>query len=100
PHPSDHHSAVRPVDDYLAAINDGIQGLRVGVVRGSMEAGTNASAERLSEFVAALVDLGAVAVEVSLPYENELSAATMVTVLSELAAYHAPDLRTRLDEYG
>ena len=62
-------SSARPVDDYLARIEDGARGLRIGVPREWLEAGVEAGvAERVREALAAYERLGASLVEISLPH--------------------------------
>jgi aspartyl-tRNA(Asn)/glutamyl-tRNA(Gln) amidotransferase subunit A len=62
-------SSARPVDDYRAALEHGVRGLRVGVVRewlaGGLEAGV---AARVDEALRAYRGMGAEIVEVSLPH--------------------------------
>ena len=62
-------SSARPVDDYRAALEQGVRGLRVGVVRewlaGGLEAGV---AARVDEALRAYRGMGAEIVEVSLPH--------------------------------
>ncbi len=66
--PRDSTSAERPVDDYAAALDQPVSGLRVGVVRefmhGDLDAGIAASVEAA---IAELQRQGAEVVEVSLP---------------------------------
>ena len=99
-HASDPNSADRPVPDYFAGIDDGVAGLRVGVMREqhftTSDAGTEATFEAA---ITQLRDLGANVVDVSIPYYAEVNAAAMLTMAAEAMAYHHADLRERWDEY-
>jgi len=67
--PRDMTSSARPVDDYLAALEDGARGLRIGVPRewfqGGVEPGVEASVRAA---LAVYEKLGARLVEISLPH--------------------------------
>jgi len=64
----DSTSIDRPVPDYSGAINEPIEGLRVGIVRQHFDAGLDPQCGvRVKEAIAALESLGASAVEVDLP---------------------------------
>jgi aspartyl-tRNA(Asn)/glutamyl-tRNA(Gln) amidotransferase subunit A len=66
--PRDSTSAQRPVDDYVATLGDSIRGLRVGVVEEFMGDGLDAGVATSTEMaIAALQQLGAEVVKVSLP---------------------------------
>jgi aspartyl-tRNA(Asn)/glutamyl-tRNA(Gln) amidotransferase subunit A len=67
--PRDMTSSPRPVDDYLAALEDGARGLRVGVPREWFQGGVDAGVERsVRAALAAYEKLGARLVDVSLPH--------------------------------
>jgi aspartyl-tRNA(Asn)/glutamyl-tRNA(Gln) amidotransferase subunit A len=91
-----------PVPDYLGALGQGIEGVRIGVERehhfpGLVDPELSACFERA---VDTLVALGADVVEVSLPlYEEGLTALDVITT-AESFAYHREDLRTRWSDYG
>ncbi len=62
-------SSPRPVDDYLASLEGGARGLRIGVPREWLEAGVEAGvAQRVREALAAYERMGARLVSVSLPH--------------------------------
>jgi aspartyl-tRNA(Asn)/glutamyl-tRNA(Gln) amidotransferase subunit A len=69
--PRDQTSSTRPVDDYLATLEGGAKGLRIGVPREWLEGGLDPGVERA---VRAALDtyraLGATLVEISLPHSR------------------------------
>jgi aspartyl-tRNA(Asn)/glutamyl-tRNA(Gln) amidotransferase subunit A len=98
--PSDPDSAEREVPDYFAAIEDGIAGLRVGVMREHhFDGAPPAVTEVFEQAVSTLADLGAKLTEVSMPLYRETLAALFVTLVSEAGAYHQRDLATRWTDY-
>jgi aspartyl-tRNA(Asn)/glutamyl-tRNA(Gln) amidotransferase subunit A len=100
PHPSDPDSADRPPTDYLAGVDEGIAGLRVGVVREHhLDGASPAVAAQFETAMEALGELGAEVTEVALPLYHEVTSATLITVACEACAYHAPDLATRWADY-
>ncbi|HEY3673010.1 MAG TPA: amidase [Acidimicrobiia bacterium] len=98
--PSDPNCVDRPVPDFLDGVDDGIAGMRIGVMREHhfVEAhdGTEAAFDAA---VAQLEALGAEVVELSIPYYAEVAAAAMVTMCGEAAAYHRNDLQSRWGDY-
>ncbi len=100
-HPSDPGSTTRPVDDYLAELTGSLQGLRIGVDRANhLPSGADPALPGLLDgAVARLGALGADVVEVTLPRYGQGVMATMVTMMSEMLAYHLGDLRERWSQY-
>lgn len=98
---SDACAADEPVDDYVAGLTGDLTGLTIGIDRlhGKWHERDSAIDPALDAAVSALTGLGAKVVDVTLPLWDELSAATRITSRSEAFAYHAPDLRTRWDDY-
>ncbi len=98
--PSDPNCVDRAVPDFLDGVDDGIAGMRIGVMREHhfVEAhdGTEAA---FDVAVAQLEALGAEVVELSIPYYAEVAAAAMVTMCGEAAAYHRNDLQSRWGDY-
>jgi aspartyl-tRNA(Asn)/glutamyl-tRNA(Gln) amidotransferase subunit A len=67
--PRDMTSSARPVDDYLARLEDGARGLRVGVPREWFQGGVDPGVERtVRTALASYEKLGAKLVEISLPH--------------------------------
>jgi aspartyl-tRNA(Asn)/glutamyl-tRNA(Gln) amidotransferase subunit A len=67
--PRDMTSSPRPVDDYLALLEDGARGLRVGVPREWFQGGVDPGVERSVRAALATYErLGATLVEISLPH--------------------------------
>jgi aspartyl-tRNA(Asn)/glutamyl-tRNA(Gln) amidotransferase subunit A len=64
----DSTSIDEPVPDYVAELNDAIEGLKIGVVRQHFDAGLDAECgERVREAIQVLESMGASTVEVDLP---------------------------------
>src|SRR5713101_6179444 len=98
--PADPASAREPVADYLANLEGGVKGLRVGVVRDyffeQVEPETVAAFERA---MGELGRLGATVRDVAIP-SIHATPSFMVIMLTEAFAYHERDLRTRPEFYG
>ena len=96
-----------PVDDYLADIESGVGGLRIGVVRGRFFERLNAD-EQPSPAVAAAVRAGvdvlaregAHVEELELPRTDDLRNAQLVTIGTEAAAYHRERIASDRAGYG
>jgi aspartyl-tRNA(Asn)/glutamyl-tRNA(Gln) amidotransferase subunit A len=98
---SDPSCTNRPVPDYLAALAGSLAGTRVAVVRQDhlVEDTAPEVVACFEESIAVLGDLGAVVEEVTLPYYQEIVAASMVTMVAEACAYHRNDLASRWEDY-
>jgi aspartyl-tRNA(Asn)/glutamyl-tRNA(Gln) amidotransferase subunit A len=96
-------SADRPVPDYAAGLNAGVQGLKLGVPRSWFDEGEGTEPETLAAFEAALVTLkglGAELVEVDgEPFINARTA-NMLILIAEAYTYHEKDLQKRREDYG
>jgi aspartyl-tRNA(Asn)/glutamyl-tRNA(Gln) amidotransferase subunit A len=91
-----------PVSHYPDSLSGDLAGVRIGVddlARYSGESPDAAVAPLFAATVEALREAGAEIVEVELPYYREVTAASVVSILAEAAAYHSPDLRTRWTDY-
>jgi len=98
--PADPASSRAPVADYLAGLEAGVRGLRIGVVRDYFFEGVEA--ETVAAFERALGELGrlgATVRDVSIP-SISVTPAFMTIMLTEAYAYHARDLRERPQLYG
>jgi len=105
--PADPVSADVPVDDYLAEIESGARGLRIGVVRGRFFARLGPT-EQPSEDVAAAVRAaievlaveGARIDELELPRADDLRSAQTVIIGTEAATYHRERIAAHRAAYG
>ena len=105
--PDDPASADVPVDDYLADIESGVRGLRIGVVRGRFFERLNADeqpAQEVADSVGAAADAlareGARLEEAELPRADELRNAQTVIIGTEAAAYHRERIAAHRAAYG
>ena len=98
----DPNSVDAPVPNYLDDMAAGIQGLRVGVVRGDYRLRMDDELERAVEATtSALGGLGATLVDpLELPLLQETLRPNFVIISSEAAAYHATYLDERPGDYG
>lgn len=96
-------AATAPTEDYLATIEEGIGGLRVGVPteyffdHPLLDPEQKASSKAV---VAQLQDLGAEVVEVNLPKSHLAKEANTLTMISEAFSYHRMDMASRWTDYG
>jgi aspartyl-tRNA(Asn)/glutamyl-tRNA(Gln) amidotransferase subunit A len=98
--PLDATSSRRPVPDYLAALEGGVKGLRIGVAGGFYADGLDTEVSRaLDEAVAALRGLGAAVEAVAVPDPGPMVAAcSNVMVRAEAAVIHSRILKERPGE--
>ncbi|MEA2650838.1 MAG: aspartyl-tRNA(Asn)/glutamyl-tRNA(Gln) amidotransferase subunit [Chloroflexota bacterium] len=100
--PKDPNSMKVPVDDYLAPIKGGVDGLRIGVPRDWFFGVCDPEiAEATHEAVRELERAGATVTEFDLPSTKQvqLHAIELTIVYAEMASLHSPTF-SRLDEYG
>ncbi|MHA1559613.1 MAG: amidase [Alphaproteobacteria bacterium] len=99
--PRDPGCTDEPIDDYLSALDAGVKGLRIGVPRnyyfdcvdGEIDTGVRAAIEKLES-------LGATAVEVEIPFADQIMGVEFALCMPEASAYHRDMLRERADLYG
>ncbi len=99
--PKDRYTSHRPVPDYTRGLNDGVKGLRVGVVAERVDSDDVIPEIRgaVLDAVAVLRELGVSAREISLPMIPQTAAFSLVGELVEAASIHRRYIRERLDEY-
>ena len=96
-------SANLPVPDYAAGLNNGIRGLRIGVIRHFYEPYLPPEDEMRRAFEAALQELtklGAVLEDVKLRELEEYDDCKVIISEAEFFAVHEKDLIERLEDYG
>jgi aspartyl-tRNA(Asn)/glutamyl-tRNA(Gln) amidotransferase subunit A len=101
--PEDPSSAHRPPPDLLSGLNDGVKGLRIGVVRHFHEddlAVSPAVRHAVAHAAETLRGLGAGIEEVRLPSLYDFNAAGWLILAAEAYAVHEEWLRTRFHDYG
>lgn len=103
PDKGDPACADAPVDDYLAGIDNGVAGVRIGAPRAFYETSPMLSEDArqgIDRALAALGDLGARIEETRLPDPSLFLACGRVLMVGEAYAIHRADLAARLGEYG
>lgn len=101
--PQDPASADYPVPDYVAGLEQGVAGMRIGVPRAFFAKALAATPDMLAAFDRAADSLraaGATVEDVSLPEYELFSACGRVILTAEAFAIHEQDFRTRLLDYG
>ncbi|HET7826499.1 MAG TPA: Asp-tRNA(Asn)/Glu-tRNA(Gln) amidotransferase subunit GatA [Anaeromyxobacter sp.] len=103
--PRDLTSSTRPVEDYLASLEAGARGLRVGIPREWLRGGLDAGVEKIVRgALAAYERLGAKLVEISLPHSKYGIAAYYLIAPAEassnLARYDGVRFGLRADAKG
>ena len=101
--PADPGSLDRPVPDYLVTLNNGVNGLRIGVpwhFFADDPALTPDARDGIERSVALLSDAGATMQAVTLPNLAELLACSRVIMAAESFAIHRDQLACNLDGYG
>lgn len=93
-------SADVPVDDYLAELELGVKGLRIGVPRNYFFDHVESEVEtRVREAIERLRAEGAQIVEVEIPMADMIAAVEFGLCMPEASAYHREAIRTRADLY-
>jgi aspartyl-tRNA(Asn)/glutamyl-tRNA(Gln) amidotransferase subunit A len=99
--PGDPTSGRVPVPDYLAEIDAGVAGVRIGIADAYLRRHVDPEVGRLVEAgIAALERLGASIVEIAPPPPAEAVPALLAILMPEATAYHLPWLRERPQDYG
>lgn len=101
--PRDSRTRTVRVPDYTANLNNGVQGLRIGVLTDDGSAGALASDDALESWhrsLRLLRDQGAELVDVSLPEMEALRLTNGSIVRNEAAAFHEANLVSHFDYYS
>ena len=105
--PGDPASVDVPVDDYLADIEAGVRGLRIGVVTGRFMTRFGAEEQPVPEVAAAvraaaemLAREGARVEDAELPRSDELRNTQLVVIGAEAGAYHHERIAAHRQGYG
>ena len=101
--PADPGSANRPIPDYRAALNSGVKGLRIGVVRHFFERDNvvnTATADAIAAAVQTLAGLGCEVRDVTLSPLADWAACGMAIMQAEAFSIHEHHLKTRFTDYG
>jgi aspartyl-tRNA(Asn)/glutamyl-tRNA(Gln) amidotransferase subunit A len=98
---SDPCAAAEPIEDYTAALDGDVVGLRIGLPMNFwFESATPEVRDAVLAGVDQLRDAGAIVREITIPYAERAQTAGHVTMQSEALAYHLGDLQTRPEDYG
>ena len=101
--PADAASADVPVPDYMAGLNKGAAGLRVGIPRAFFQGAPAATDDVLAGIDRTADQLraaGATVEDITLPDYALFAAAGRVIMMAEAYTIHAADMRTRLLDYA
>lgn len=99
--PNDPTAVLDPVPDYLAAVEQGVRGLRIGLDATWNSDGVDVATQRvLAEAVDVLRSLGADAVDVRFPNVKQTIADWVPNCAVEAAVAHEATYPARKDEYG
>ena len=99
--PNDSTAVLDPVPDYLAAVEQGVQGVRIGVDATWNSDGVDVATQRvLGEAVDGLRTLGAEIVDVVFPDVKQTVADWVQNCAVEAAVAHEATYPARKDEYG
>jgi aspartyl-tRNA(Asn)/glutamyl-tRNA(Gln) amidotransferase subunit A len=101
--PADPASANRPIPDYRAALQTGVKGLRIGVIRHFYERDNEANAATRQAIEAAaqkFAELGCSVREVTLSPLGDWASCGVLMMLSEAYTIHEHNLRQRFTDYG
>jgi aspartyl-tRNA(Asn)/glutamyl-tRNA(Gln) amidotransferase subunit A len=98
--PLDPASATAPVDDYVARIDEGVRGLRIGVPRRYFFDEVTPEIEAaIEEALRVYRSLGAEVREIDIPSIDAANVGVLI-MLVEAFAYHQDDLRTQPGRFG
>jgi aspartyl-tRNA(Asn)/glutamyl-tRNA(Gln) amidotransferase subunit A len=99
--PEDPGSQDKPVDDYQAALQDGVRGWRVALATGAYFTKTEPEVLQAVRAAARLFEeLGAAVEEVEMPELLEAAQANGLMVTSDAAAFHRERLKSRPQDFG
>ncbi|MFK7963627.1 MAG: amidase [Burkholderiaceae bacterium] len=99
--PADPSAASEPVPDYIATLNHGVKGLRIGIDRDLINAYAESDVAAVTEQAGdVLTDLGATLVPVSLPEMRGIAADALNLTKAELANVHASPFDQHRAQYG
>ena len=98
--PRDPASAAVAAESFAARLDDGVRGLRIGILDGPLAEADAEVAEAVAAAVRGLVEAGADAISTSLPLLAEARAAVVVVLAVEATAVHHDRLREHPDWFG
>lgn len=99
--PRDPTSGPVPVPDYLACLEEGIRGKRIGIADAYLRQHVDPAVQAvMSEALATLQGLGAELIEISLPSPGDAVPALLAILMPEATAFHLPWLRSHPEMYS
>jgi aspartyl-tRNA(Asn)/glutamyl-tRNA(Gln) amidotransferase subunit A len=99
--PRDPTSGSVPVPDYLAELDDGVTGKRIGISDLFLRQHVDPTVQLLiDQAIATLEHLGATIEEIKLPPPSEAVAALLAILMPEATVYHLPWLREQPENYS
>ncbi len=99
--PKDPYTANVPVPDYLAELEGGIEGLKVGVIaeRVNTSAVDSQVRDAVTRAIGRLGELGAVIEEISIPLIAQSAASSTAIIYADAAGVHRRGIENHLKEY-
>lgn len=97
--PADPYCANEQVDNYAAAIDHAVDGLRIGLLTNALADATPEIATKVREAVDVLRGLGAVVTEIDVSLQDYWGVASTV-LLPEAAAFHKENFEQRPGDFG
>lgn len=99
--PDDRTAMLVPVPDYLAGIDRGVRGVRIGIDRALIEAQADADFVGVTNEAAAVFRrLGAKVIDIDFPPTDQIVRDAIALCAAETAAAHAETYPSRAQEYG
>jgi aspartyl-tRNA(Asn)/glutamyl-tRNA(Gln) amidotransferase subunit A len=101
PEPRDSTTVDEPVPDYLADINGGVEGVRIGIPKQFFFEDIDEVVEECVRRAVKVFDgLGAEVLEISLPSMLYSRVSTFIIMMCEAASYYEKYMRTNLNDFG
>jgi aspartyl-tRNA(Asn)/glutamyl-tRNA(Gln) amidotransferase subunit A len=97
----DPHAVDRPLENFLPRLNDGIEGVRIGLPRNFYLENLNPEIEiAVQQAVRVLEGLGAKLVEIDVPGAAEMQHWATIMIFADACAFHAERLKTHPEKFS
>jgi aspartyl-tRNA(Asn)/glutamyl-tRNA(Gln) amidotransferase subunit A len=99
--PRDAYSANRPLENFLPTLNDGIEGVRIGIPRNFYFEDCHPEIDAAARKAAAVLEsLGATLVEVDVPGAGEMQHWATIMIFSDALAFHSERLSRHPEKFS